>query len=45
MRKYRDLGIEGFKLDDAEDEMLFFGGGSNGGSFHDGQDERTIHSE
>lgn len=43
VRKYRDLGIEGFKLDYAEDVLLGFGGGRNVWSFFDGQDDRTMH--
>lgn len=41
--KYRALGVEGFKLDYAEDVLLGVGGGRNVWSFHDGSDDRTMH--
>lgn len=43
IEKYRALGIEGFKLDYAEDLLLGIGGGRNVWKFHDGSDDRTMH--
>lgn len=43
VRRYVTLGIEGFKLDYAEDVIAGFGGGRNAWRFADGSDERTMH--
>ncbi len=43
IRRYTDLGIEGFKLDYAEDFVLGLAGGRLRWSFFDGSDERTMH--
>jgi alpha-D-xyloside xylohydrolase len=44
IRRYAQLGIEGYKLDYAEDVVLGFSGTRNVWQFHDGSDERTMHS-
>jgi len=45
IRRYTDLGIEGFKLDYGEDIVLGgLGGARNVWRFHDGSDERTMHA-
>ncbi|MBW1807926.1 MAG: glycoside hydrolase family 31 protein [Deltaproteobacteria bacterium] len=44
IRSYTDLGIEGFKLDYAEDVVVGLLGARNKWQFHDGSDERTMHS-
>lgn len=41
---YIDLGIEGFKLDYGEDIVPGISGRRNVWEFHDGSDERTMHS-
>ena len=41
---YIDLGIEGFKLDYGEDIVPGISGRRNVWQFHDGSDERTMHS-
>jgi len=41
---YRQLGVEGYKLDYAEDVVLGLAGARNKWLFHDGSDERTMHS-
>ncbi|RME21239.1 MAG: glycoside hydrolase family 31 protein [Deltaproteobacteria bacterium] len=41
---YRDLGVEGYKLDYAEDVVLGIAGARMPWLFHDGSDERTMHS-
>jgi alpha-D-xyloside xylohydrolase len=43
VRRYTDAGIEGFKLDFAEDVQLGLYGSRNEWRFHDGSDERTMH--
>lgn len=43
MRFYTDMGIEGFKLDYAEDVIPGLYGARNVWTFHDGSDERTMH--
>lgn len=43
IRRYTDLGIEGFKLDFAEDVIASFYGSRSFWQFHDGQTERTMH--
>ncbi len=43
VRRYTDLGIEGFKLDYAEDVIPGVGGGRSRWRFADGSDERTMH--
>ncbi|MEZ4365824.1 MAG: glycoside hydrolase family 31 protein [Kofleriaceae bacterium] len=43
VRAYTDLGIEGFKLDYAEDVLPSVGDGRNVWRFADGRDERTMH--
>jgi alpha-D-xyloside xylohydrolase len=45
LRRYIELGIEGFKLDYAEDVALGIAGGSSGWRFFDGSDERTMHHD
>lgn len=45
VRRYLDMGIDGFKLDYAEDIVPGFGGGRNEWRFADGSDERTMHYE
>jgi alpha-D-xyloside xylohydrolase len=44
VRAYTDLGIEGFKLDYAEDVLIGLSNGRNAWKFHDGSDERTMHA-
>lgn len=44
LRQYTDMGIEGFKLDYAEDIVPGIAGFRNIWQFHDGSDERTMHS-
>jgi alpha-D-xyloside xylohydrolase len=44
IRLYTDLGIEGFKLDYAEDIAPTVGTGRNIWRFFDGSDERTMHA-
>lgn len=44
LRRYTDMGIEGFKLDYAEDIVPGIAGFRNVWQFHDGSDERTMHS-
>jgi alpha-D-xyloside xylohydrolase len=41
--RYTDLGVEGFKLDYAEDVVPSLYHARNGWSFSDGSDERTMH--
>ncbi len=43
VRTYTDLGIEGFKLDYAEDVIPGVGGARTAWAFADGSDERTMH--
>ena len=43
LKKYTDMGIEGFKLDYAEDIVAGISGGRNIWVFRDGSDERTMH--
>ncbi|MFO0573008.1 MAG: glycoside hydrolase family 31 protein [Polyangia bacterium] len=43
LRRYTTLGIEGFKLDYAEDVVVGLGSARSGWRFHDGSDERTMH--
>lgn len=43
LRQYTDLGIEGFKLDYAEEVQLGAFGMRTAWEFHDGSDERTMH--
>ena len=43
LRRYTALGIEGFKLDYAEDVVVGLGSARSGWRFHDGSDERTMH--
>ncbi len=44
VKKYTDLGIEGFKLDYGEDIQVGLGGvGRPISKFHNGEDERTMH--
>ena len=43
LKKYTDMGIEGFKLDYAEDIVAGISGGRNIWVFKDGSDERTMH--
>ena len=43
IRTYTDMGIEGFKLDYAEDVQLGINGGRYRWGFFDGSDERTMH--
>ncbi len=45
VRTYTFLGVEGFKLDYAEDVLLGIGNKRNVWRFSDGSDERTMHSE
>jgi alpha-D-xyloside xylohydrolase len=42
LRRYRDLGIEGFKLDFAEDVIAGLSGAGGGWRFSDGSTERTM---
>ncbi len=44
IHRYTDLGVEGFKLDYAEDIAPTVGKGRNVWRFADGSDERTMHS-
>lgn len=44
IRRYTDIGIEGFKLDYGEDIVPGIAGTRNVWEFHDGSDERTMHS-
>lgn len=44
LRRYTDIGIEGFKLDYAEDVAVGIGSVRNVWSFSDGSDERTMHA-
>ncbi|MCC7000485.1 MAG: glycoside hydrolase family 31 protein [Deltaproteobacteria bacterium] len=43
IRRYTSMGIEGFKLDYAEDVLAGLGGNRNPWRFADGSDERTMH--
>ena len=43
IRSYTDMGIEGFKLDYAEDVLLGLNGTRYRWEFFDGSDERTMH--
>jgi alpha-D-xyloside xylohydrolase len=43
LESYRQLGIEGYKLDYGEDVIVGASGGRLGWSFADGTDERTMH--
>jgi alpha-D-xyloside xylohydrolase len=43
IRRYTDMGIEGFKLDYAEDVVVGLEGGRLAWQFSDGSDERTMH--
>jgi alpha-D-xyloside xylohydrolase len=43
VRRYTSLGIEGFKLDYAEDVATGIAGARSAWRFHDGSDERTMH--
>ncbi|HEY3357885.1 MAG TPA: TIM-barrel domain-containing protein [Polyangia bacterium] len=43
IRQYTDMGIEGFKLDYAEDVVPGLAGARNAWEFADGSDERTMH--
>ncbi|HSA23794.1 MAG TPA: glycoside hydrolase family 31 protein, partial [Myxococcota bacterium] len=43
IRRYTDMGIEGFKLDYAEDVVPGVPGARNVWRFHDGRDERSMH--
>ena len=43
LKKYTDMGIEGFKLDYAEDIVAGISGGRTIWVFADGSDERTMH--
>lgn len=45
LRRYTELGIEGFKLDYAEDVIPGLAGGRNQWRFFDGSDERTGHHD
>lgn len=45
LRRYTDLGVEGFKLDYAEDIATGIGRVRNVWAFSDGSDERTMHAE
>ena len=44
IQRYIDMGIEGFKLDYAEDVVPGISGARNIWRFHDGSDERTMHN-
>ncbi len=44
IHRYTDMGIEGFKLDYGEDVVPGILGMRNAWKFHDGSDERTMHS-
>lgn len=43
IRRYTDMGIEGFKLDYGEDVTVGLMGIRSAWRFHDGSDERTMH--
>ncbi len=43
IRRYTDLGIEGFKLDYGEDLLPGLGGARNAWAFADGSTDRTMH--
>jgi len=43
IRKYTDMGIEGFKIDHGEDVLVGLWGVRNVWAFHDGSGERTMH--
>ncbi len=43
LRKYKDMGISGYKLDYAEDVVPGISGARNKWKFYDGSDERTMH--
>ncbi|HYD48172.1 MAG TPA: TIM-barrel domain-containing protein [Terriglobales bacterium] len=43
IQRYIEMGIEGFKLDYAEDVVPGIAGARNIWRFHDGSDERTMH--
>ena len=43
IKKYTDMGIEGFKMDYGEDVAVGVAGARNLWKFHDGTDERTMH--
>jgi alpha-D-xyloside xylohydrolase len=45
IRRYTDLGIEGFKLDYAEDVVPGLGTARNAWLFADGSEERTMHHD
>jgi alpha-D-xyloside xylohydrolase len=45
IRRYTDMGIEGFKLDYAEDVVVGTLGGRLPWAFADGSDERTMHKQ
>jgi alpha-D-xyloside xylohydrolase len=45
IRTYTDMGIEGFKLDYAEDVTCGIAGGRTAWQFADGSSERTMHSQ
>lgn len=45
IKRYIDLGIEGFKLDYGEDVIPSLVGSRNRWVFHDGRDERTMHHD
>lgn len=45
IRRYTDMGIEGFKLDYAEDVVVGLAGGRLAWEFSDGSDERTMHTD
>ena len=45
IHRYTDMGIEGFKLDYAEDIVTGIFGGRNVWEFYDGRDDRTMHAE
>lgn len=44
IERYTDMGIEGFKLDYAEDVVPGLAGARNRWTFADGSDERTMHA-
>ena len=44
IERYAAMGVEGYKLDYAEDVVPGFVGARNVWLFHDGSDERTMHS-
>lgn len=45
IKKYTDMGIEGFKLDYGEDIITGFAPGRVPATFYDGSDERTMHAK